>query len=391
MTTTLIRMRNAAVAVKLETTPGTDAIAGTPAAGDWVAADATIAMNPITISDPSFTGSLDTQPDSIGGFRPTITLNVPLRGSGTAGTPPTLGALLQACTMKLTETTAAVGAPTAATAGTETTATAASPFGTTADAYNGMPLNVTGDQTFTTGIVDYTAGRVVTFGETRTSALTTSSLLEIPINDMYSPSSDESVFKAATIYVFYDGIRYKFAGCQGTWTLDLTAGGSGMFTFTMTGQLAADPDNTALPAGAAAALTALQAPPRWVNGKSQLNKKTARCQALRIDFGVTQVNPDNPEATYGFDPSVPIQRRVAGSINPYMDTATHTALFTAMSGNTDVSLIAILGATAGNRMLITVPAARLLDQSPGNRGGLGEFGIPFHANGSDVGVYIAFF
>jgi hypothetical protein len=390
MSTALIRMRNAAIAVKAESTAGTDSIAGTPAAADWIPAEGTIALNPITVSTPSFTGTLDTEPDSVGGFRPTITLNVPFRGSGTAGTPPALGTLLKACTMAITQTAAAVGAPTAATAGTTTTVTAASPFGTTADAYNGMPLLVAGDQTFTTGIVDYTAGRVITLGETRT-ALTTSSTLQIPVNDRYAPSSDESVFVAATIYCFFDGYRYKFTGCQGTWSLELTAGGSGMFTFTMQGQLAADPDNTALPSGAAAALTALPAMPRWVNGKSQLNKKTARCSSLRIDFGVSQVLPDNPEATYGFDPAVPISRRIAGTINPYIDTATNTALFTAMSANTDVSLMAILGSTAGNRMLVMLPTIRMLDQSPGNRGGLGEFGIPFHANGPDVGCYIAFF
>lgn len=390
MTTTLIRMRNAAVAVKLETTIGTDAIAGTPASGDWLAAEGTIALNPITIANPSFTGSLDSEPDSIGGFRPTITLMVPLRGSGTAGTAPALGRLLQSCTMATVNTAAAVGAPTAAASGTTTTVTAASPFGTTADAYNGMPLEIGGDQSGTTGIVDYTGARVITIGETRT-AMTSSTTLQIPVNDLYKPSSDETVFKSSTVYVFFDGVRYKFAGCQGTFSLELTAGGSGMLTFTMQGQLAADPDNTALPSGAAAALVALPAPPRWVNGKSQLNKATARMSTLRLDFGVSQVLPDNPEATYGFDPAVPISRRISGSVNPYMDTGTHTALFTAMSGNTDVSLMAIIGATAGNRVLVMLPAVRLLDLSPGNRGGLGEHAIPFHTNGPDVGAYVTFF
>jgi hypothetical protein len=391
MTTSLIRMRNAAVAVKIETTNGTDAIAGTPASGDWLQADCTIALNPVAIENPGYTGSLDTAVASIGGFRPTLTLRVPLRGSGTAGTAPTLGRLLQACTMALTETDSAVGAPTAAAAGGTTTAQAASPFGTTADAYNAMPLSVAGDQAFITGIVDYAADRTISFGETRADALTTSSTLQIPINDRYGPTSDETVFKAATVYVFYDGIRYKFVGAQGTVSLELTAGGSGMLTFTMSAQLAADPDNTALPAGAAAAFAALPAMPRWVEGRSQLNRRTARCRTLRIDWGVQTVLPDNPEAAQGFDPAVPIGRRIAGTLDPYIDTATNTALFTAMEAGTNAPYIAILGATAGNRILVTMPGVRLLDLSPSERDGLGQFSIPFQADGPDAGAYITFF
>ena len=39
MTLSLVRMRFSAAAAKIETTPGTDAIAGTPASTDWIAGD----------------------------------------------------------------------------------------------------------------------------------------------------------------------------------------------------------------------------------------------------------------------------------------------------------------------------------------------------------------
>lgn len=391
MSTNLIIMRKAAVAVKEETTAGTDAIAGTPASGDWLQADCEMALNPVLVENPAYTGSLDTAVASVGGFRPTLTLRVPFRGSGTAGTPPTLGRLLKACTMALTQTASAVGAPTAAASGTTTTITAASPFGTTADAYNGMPLLLAGDQTDTTGIVDYTAGGVISLGETLASGATTSTTLQIPVNDRYSPTSDESVYVSVTIYVFYDGIRYKFVGAQGTYSLDLTSGAGGMFTFTMSAQLDADPDNTALPSGAATAFAAMPVIPRWVNGSSQLNRKTARCRSLRLDFGVQTILPDNPEAEQGYDPALPLSRRISGTMDPYIDTGTNTALFTAMAAGTNVPIMAIVGATAGNRMLVMVPAARLLDLSPSNREGLGQFAIPFQADGPDAGAYITFF
>lgn len=391
MSTNLIIMRNAAVAVKAETTAGTDSIAGTPASGDWLQADCEFSLNPVIVENPGYTGSLDTAVASVGGFRPNLTLRVPFRGSGTAGTPPVLGRLLQACTMALTQTASAVGAPTAAASGTTTTITAASPFGTTADAYNGMPLLLAGDITDVTGIVDYSAGRVITLGETLASGATTSTTLQIPVNDRYGPTSDESVYGSVTIYVFYNGIRYKFVGAQGTVSLELTAGGGGVFTFSMSAQLDADPDNTALPSGAAAAFAAMPVIPRWVNGLSQLNRKTARCRTLRIDLGVQTILPDNPEAEQGYDPALPLARRIAGTIDPYIDTTTHVALFSAMSAGTNVPLVAICGATAGNRMLVTVPAARLLDLTPSQRDGLGQFAIPFQADGPDAGVYITFF
>lgn len=391
MPTSLIIMRKAAVAVKAETTAGTDSIGGTPASGDWIQADCEFALNPVIVENPGYTGALDIAPASVGGFRPTITLRVPFRGSGTAGTPPVLGRLLQACTMALTQTASAVGAPTAAASGTTTTATAASPFGTTADAYNGMPLLLGGDMTDTTGIVDYTTGRVISLGETLAAGVTSSTTLQIPINDRYGPTSDETVYGAVTIYVFHDGTRYKFVGAQGTYSLDLTSGSGGMFTFTLSAQLDADPDNTALPSGAATAFAAMPVIPRWVNSSSQLNRKTARCRTLRLDFGVQTILPDNPEAEQGYDPALPLSRRIAGSIDPYMDTATNTALFTAMAAGTTVPLMAILGTTAGNRMLVMLPAVRLLDLTPSNREGLGQFAIPFQADGPDVGAYITFF
>ena len=51
-----------------------------------------------------------------------------------------------------TTTAAAVGAPTAATAGTTSTITLGVPFGTTAQQYRGMPLLLSGDRAVTTGV-----------------------------------------------------------------------------------------------------------------------------------------------------------------------------------------------------------------------------------------------
>jgi len=126
---------------------------------------------------------------------------------------------------------AVVAAASADTTVRVNTATAAAPFGTTANQYRGLPLVVSGDQAFTTSIIGYTAGRVIAFGEARTAALTAASLLQIPANVLYAPTSDEGVYKTATLYFYAGGINWRFGGCVGTWSLKLTTGGIGYLTF----------------------------------------------------------------------------------------------------------------------------------------------------------------
>ena len=113
MSLDLVRMRFAAVAAKIETTPGLDAIGGTPVNADWLAADCEIDFDPITVENNELIGSLDRSPAIVGGMRPRIRLRVPLRGSGTPATPPEWGKLLRCCTMAEGITNAAIGAPTA--------------------------------------------------------------------------------------------------------------------------------------------------------------------------------------------------------------------------------------------------------------------------------------
>ena len=118
MTLSLIRMRNAAVAAKIETTPGTDVIAGSPVTADFIAADIEVDFDPVIVENPELTGTLDRAPGIVGGLRPRLRLRIPLRGSGAAGTAPDWGKLMRCCTYSETVQAAAVGVPTAATAGT---------------------------------------------------------------------------------------------------------------------------------------------------------------------------------------------------------------------------------------------------------------------------------
>ncbi len=388
MSTNLVRMKFAAVAAKIETVPGTDAIGGTPAAGDWIASEMEVQFDPTIIELPELTGSLDKATSVVGGLKPRLRLRMPLRGSGAAGTAPDFGKLLRCSTFAELVTAVAIGAPTAATAGTTTTVTAAVPFGTTAQQYRGMPLIVTGIAAGTTGIVDYTAARVITTGDTAGTAYTVGSNLQIPVNVLYSPTSDEAVYKTATIYFYADGLLWTFTGALGTPSLELTTGGIGFISFEMRAQFASK-SATAVPAGAAAVLR--PTPPRFVGGKCQLNKALAQVRTLTINAGVNVILPDDPESAEGYGAALPIERDVAGNLDPYMNTTNSVALFNAFRAGTPMSLMAIIGSTAGNRFVAIVPNAKAIGMDPGARDGLGQHGVSFQADGADSAFYLAQF
>ena len=391
MSDTLIRARQAAVAVKIETTKGTDVIAGSPVAADFVASDCQVTFDQATVPDPQYTGSLDGAPPIVGGMRPRFTLRMALRGSGTPGTAPEFGKLLRCCTMVETTTSATVGAPTAASAGTVSTLTAGAPFGTTAQQYRGMPLLLTGtvpDSISKTIITDYTAAKVATVLHTAGTAFSTGALMQIPINVLYGPTSDETAYKTATVYLYMDGLLWTFLGCTGSWGIEVTTGGIAYLTFTMTGQFGAKSTAT-FPTAAVGSIR--QTPPRFVGGIMRLNGALARVRSFSLDAGVGTVLPDNPEANEGYDPAIPIDRAMSGALDPLMDTTTSVGLFTNFRTGVNMRLGAIIGSTAGNRFAVCVPAARATRNNPTTRDGLGANAIAYQADGADAGAFIAQF
>ena len=80
MSTNLVRMKFAAVAAKIETVPGTDAIGGTPAAADWIASEMEVQFDPTIIELPELTGSLDKASSVVGGLKPRLRLRMAMTG-----------------------------------------------------------------------------------------------------------------------------------------------------------------------------------------------------------------------------------------------------------------------------------------------------------------------
>jgi len=392
--TDLVRMKFGAVAAKIETVPGLDAFGGSPPAlSDFIGGDFSVTFDQSTVQDPTLTGSLDKAPDIVGGLRPNLTLRVPLRGPAIGsplGTAPEWAKLLRACAMAETAVASVVGAPTAAlNTSTNTAAALQAPFAASAQLYRGMPILLSGDRTGVDVVVDYTAGRVASLARTYGTAIGTGTLFQIPVHTLYSPTSDEAVFKNLTIYGYRDGLRWRFVGALGTASLSLPTGGIAMLEFQMRAVLVAAGESVAMPSG----WNAIQrpTPPRFVNGMCQLDRQLAQARTVSYALGITTQLPDNPEALDGYDPAIPTERAVTGSLDPLMNTTSYAALFGKFQGGTNMPLATILGTTPGNRFSVVVPQARATQNNPGERDGQGVNNVNFAADGPDASFFLASF
>src|SRR5689334_17704239 len=104
-----IRTKFQLLLAKIESTPGVDA---SPSAGSDAVACENIRVtgNPNVIQTNEYIGSIDSFAPIIGGMPFSVSFDVPLKGSGTAGTAPEWGKLLRACGWAETVTASAVGA-----------------------------------------------------------------------------------------------------------------------------------------------------------------------------------------------------------------------------------------------------------------------------------------
>jgi hypothetical protein len=53
--------------------------------------------------------------------------------------------------------------------------------------------------------------------------------------------------------------------------------------------------------------------------------------------------------------------------------------------------MAVIGSTAGNRFIVTAPAAKASGLRPGARDGLGQLDIAFQLDGADCDLFLAQF
>jgi hypothetical protein len=379
-----IKTKNAVLRAKIEATAGT--YEG-PGSGDEILIEGRpgISFNPTVVQTDETGGSFDPQDDIIGSMTAQVTFEVWLKGTGTAGTAPEWGTLIQAAgwTEMVNASALPASAEACADGGTANLAVMGSSATATAQAYRGMPVVLTGTVVGATQVLDYTASKAATLATVLSGSVASTSNWQIPAHVLYKPAAIGTE-KSLSMDIFMDGLRYQFRGMRGNVTIEATSGGAGKLQFTLTGLLVAKTD-------AAVPSTTFDTtrPPIWKGGAALINGARAAIQTLSIDTGAEIVNADDPNETDGFAATEMISRRTTGSINPLeVLVATRDAMADFRTG-AKRSVHAAWGVTAGNRIMLAVPAAKYLNLTPEDRNGQAATTLPFQATGSDAGAFLA--
>lgn len=381
-----LRTKNSLLLAKIETTTGVDAV---PVAGtDAVLVEGTpkISFNPNVTQTNEAGGSLDPQAPIVGGILATVEFDVWVKGSGSAGTAPEYGRLLRACgwAETLLATAVPVAAEACAAGGSTTTAVLGASASSTAQQYRGMPVDFTGTVAGSAFIADYTAGKVATLTDILGGSVVATTNYQIPACIRYAPASTS--IPSLTLYVYIDGVLWRFAGARGTTSFTFTSGGPGKITFRFSAMYLGKED-AAVPVATFDATR----PPIWKGGKALLNRFAAAMSSLSFDTGAQLQNPDNPNASEGYDPAEITARNITGSVDPLLYlVATHDAMADFRAGTPRV-FHARYGTVAGNRVGVTLPAAQATNVQPGDKNGLASEGVQFSATGLDAGAFLTFY
>lgn len=394
-----LRSKNQAFLVKIESTEGVDA---SPAATDAIAIDdGDFKLNPEFIEPTEATGTLSPGTPVIGKVQPDVTGNVKLKHSGVAETPPEVAPLIRACGMSETIRSATIPTSSTTTAASGTTTTFVvdrssgngSDWPATTGALNGHFVTLAGNPVtpVTVLIVDYTVSgnnATVTIDQTMGSALSSSTTAVVPKQVVYKP--DSTVTTSATVYIYKDGLLYKFLGCRASFDLTINSGNKGDFAFSAKSLFGSKTD-----AAVPAVVLDTTKPPIWrakQGGKMLIGRVAGAVTQLRLGVKPTLVFPDNPNAQEGIDaPVLVYPRTVDGDCDPAsVLIASGRDSMADLFAQTERPITAQIGSTAGNRIGLVVPRALFSDASHKDKSGILGDQLPFRCLGNDTEAYLAF-
>lgn len=376
-----IRPRNVAILVKAETTVGTDAA---PDATNAIPFEADgYSYNAPYRSEASneANGSLVASSPLVVGQPAEVSIRVRMKGAGptstySASVKPPHHTLLEACGHRGLFTAAIAAA--ALTAGTVNSATLGTGFGSTAQTYRGMPLQLAAGNSGgrLVHVSDYSAGKVATLADLFASALNTSVTAALPANWTYAGTSPKDVaaratdHPSATVYIYEDGQLHKFVGCRGS-IQDL--GGQtarpGFATFNLMG-IYADKSEATLPAVTvpqhAAPILAMGT--GGVNPALVINRKELKVSQWSLNEGQQKEVTDDPNTAYGFGSPELAGRSPRLQIDPLATLTTNRNTIAEIEAGTQYPSVIRFGSVAGNRWSLVNPLLQPADPAVAQRG-----------------------
>lgn len=202
----------------------------------------------------------------------------------------------------------------------------------------------------------------------------------------YKPASYNH--SSATLYFYEDGSVFKVTGCRGTVTFDLKAGAVGMAKFKFTGHLASWAD-AALPTPTYLS----QVPNVLIGAAFTVDGFAAVVDGLKFDMGNKLSMLPSIASADGYDQVILVSRDVAGSFDPQANLIADYDWRGKFTGGNAVALdTGLIGAVAGAKYRIQMPAISYRNMEPGEREGVETYAMTFGAaeSAGDDEVSIAF-
>lgn len=380
------RARNTVLLLKLQSADGVDA--EPVAATNGILIGEPTINREVSLEDPNEVGgSLDGFGDLVGGMRVNMTFPVRVKGSGAAGTPPEISPLLKISGWgeKVTSAAIPVSAEACGAGGSQVTAELGTSASTVGGAYDGMPINFTGDVVGGSFISGYATGKIATLTDDLGDTIDAGVNYQIPANVLYTPATED--IPNATAYIYRDGKVYEFLDIRGSVDLNNPAAATGVFNATLSGIFAAESDDS-VPGGVE--YDELR-PPIFKNGKFLIDRVEAAIASVSVSNGLSIIYPENPNALEGFDGPIHTARKLTGQMDPAAVSKATRDLVADMRAGTKRMLHWRYGGTPGNRVGVTIPQALITGNNDGNRNGLLTEQVSFQPIGQDSGMHICFY
>lgn len=189
----------------------------------------------------------------------------------------------------------------------------------------------------------------------------------------YKPVSASQ--EEGSLYYYEDGKLWKLLGVRGNVTGNLRTGGVGKLSFDLVGHLTGPTD-----AGLVTPSYDSTVPPALINVPFTIDSYAAVIEALSWDLGNVIAMPPSIAAADGYGEISITSRDVNGTFDPEaVLVATKDFMGQFKSGAAMNLTTGVIGATAGNRYQVTMPAISYRDISPGNREGIRTYNNAFGA------------
>lgn len=337
-------------------------------------------------------GALDQSEPITGGGMVRRQMPCYLKGSGAAGTAPDVGKLLRSAAFEEVVTAVAVaGTAQAGAAGSITLASGAS---STANLFRGMVIAITdGEGAGQKRVVTAYNGttKVASVYPDWDEAPDATSEYEIGANVLYRPRSvglqpiSIAEWAHSTVVGGLSRRRRLMDGAS-TFTLNVTPRALAQIDFTVSGKLAALPDDVAKPA--APTLQASEPTP-ILNALAFLGGQPIKFNEFTFDAGNDVQMADDPTALYGYGAADIVNRTAQGRlVVPMRQLSAGGDHFNRWLAGTPDQFWVHWGPGPGDLVSIWLPRIKYTGAAPGETRGYGNEQCPYRSNSPDATAFI---